>query len=214
MHPTHKHRIIHTMNKPYFPPSISGIEYDFLKPEVPSVKGTKPPKLKKPVNWRAGRKCTCAIACITPSGKVLIVHPTNGPYKFGWGFPKGIKDDTDADEISAARRELREETGLDLPDNLLYINCGTFDYTKEKVYRLFAVKLDYEIDTAALKCESTFTDRDGTTKTEIDKYALVGIDRCYKDMTAKQANVVKSCLTMLRKTLAGTAKDTRSDWER
>jgi 8-oxo-dGTP pyrophosphatase MutT (NUDIX family) len=202
------------MTKPYFPPSISGIEYDFLKPEVKSAKGTKPPKNKKPVNWRAGRACTCALACITPSGRVLIVHPTNGPFKFAWGFPKGIKDDTDADEITTARRELREETGLDLPDDLLYINCGTFDYTKEKVYRLFAVKLDYEIDTATLKCESHFQDKDGTMKTEIDKYALVKIDRCYKDMSAKQALVVKSCLPQLRATLRGTAKDTRTEWER
>ena len=202
------------MNKPYFPPSLSGVEHAFLKAEVKSAKGTKPPKLKKPVNWRAGKKCTCALACITPSGKVLICHPTNGPFKFGWGFPKGIKDDTDADEITAARRELREETGLDLPNELLYINCGTFEYTSEKVFRLFAVKLDYEIDLAALHCESMFTDKDGVDKPEIAKYDLVKIDRCYKDMSAKQAAVVKSCLTTLRKTLAGTAKDTRADWER
>jgi 8-oxo-dGTP pyrophosphatase MutT (NUDIX family) len=202
------------MNKPYFPPSIYGNEYDFLKPKIKSAKGTKPPKDKRPVNWRAGKKCTCALACITPSGRVLICHPTNGPYKFGWGFPKGIKDDTDADEITAARRELREETGLDLPDDLLYINCGTFEYMKEKVYRLFAVKLDYEIDLSTLHCESMFTDKDGTQKPEIDKYALVLIDRCYKDMTVKQSLVVKSCLSKLRATLRGTAKDTRDDWER
>lgn len=202
------------MNKPYFPPSIYGNEYDFLKPKIKSAKGTKPPKDKRPVNWRAGKKCTCALACITPSGRVLICHPTNGPYKFGWGFPKGIKDDTDADEISAARRELREETGLDLPDDLLYINCGTFEYMKEKVYRLFAVKLDYEIDITTLHCESTFTDKDGVQKPEIDQYALVLIDRCYKDMTVKQSLVVKSCLSKLRATLRGTAKDTRIDWER
>jgi len=103
---------------------------------------------------------------------------------------------------------------LDLPDTQLYINCGTFEYTKEKVYRLFAVKLDYEIDATTLHCESHFQDKDGTMKTEIDKYAMVKIDRCYKDMSAKQSIVVKSCLTQLRKTLAGTAKDTRGDWER
>lgn len=202
------------MNKPYFPPSLSGTEHDFLKPIEKSAKGTKPPKTKKPVNWRAGKQCTCAMACITPSGKVLICHPTNGPFKFGWGFPKGIKDDTDLDEITAARRELKEETGLALPDDLLYINCGTFEYTKEKVFRLFAVKLDFEIDLATLHCESLFTDTDGIDKPEIAKYDLVKIDRCYKDMSTKQSTVVKSCLTTLRKTLAGTAPNTRAEWER
>lgn len=201
------------MNKPFFP-SLTDTTYDFLEPVKKSAVGTKPPKIQKTVNWRRGRAATCAIACITPSGKVLTVHPTNGPYKFGWGFPKGLRDDSDPDELSAALRELKEETGLELPADLLYINCGTFDYTKEKVYRLFAVKLDYEIDLAALHCTSTFVDKDGISKPEIDKYDLVKIDRCYKDMSAKQAAVVKSCLTKLRKTLAGTAKDTRKDWER
>jgi len=195
-------------------PSLTDIKYDFLEPAKKSARGSRPPKIKKPVNWRAGRPATCALACITPSGRVLIAHPTNGAYAFSWGFPKGIKDDSDANELAAARRELKEETGIDLPDDLLYINCGTFDYTKEKVYRLFAVKLDFEIDLAQLRCESTFTDTDGQDKPEIDKYDLVKIDRCYKNMSTKQSLIVKSCLTTLRKTLAGTAKDTRSDWER
>jgi hypothetical protein len=57
-----------------------------------------------------------------------------------------------------------------------------------------------------------FTDKDGTQKPEIDKYDLVKLDRCYKDMTTKQSLVVKSCLATLRATLRGTAKDTRVDW--
>lgn len=201
------------MAPPFFP-SITDVKYDFLEPKKKSAKGSKPPKPKQPVNWRNKMKVTCAIACITPSNRVLIVHPTNGPHAFGWGFPKGVKDNSDLDELSAARRELKEETGLDLPDTLLYINCGTFAYTKEKLYRLFAVKIDFDIDPNTLKCESLFTESDGANKPEIDKYDLVKIDRCYKDMSAKQASVVKSCLTKLRQTAAGTAKDTRKDWER
>jgi len=33
-----------------------------------------------------------------------------------WKFPKGHKDSDDEDEVDAARRELREETALDLPE--------------------------------------------------------------------------------------------------
>lgn len=201
------------MATPYFP-SLTNVEYDFLKPKPVVIRGSKPPKIKQVVNWRAGKPVTCALACITPTGKVLIVHATNGGYKQGWGFPKGIKDATDANELAAARRELKEETSLDLPDDLLYINCGTFYYTKDKLYRLFAVKLDFEIDLSTLRCDSMVPNPAGSDYPEIDAFDLVPIDRCYRQMSVKQLSVVKSCLTPLRMTYRGTAKDTRNDWER
>ncbi|HUF10108.1 MAG TPA: NUDIX domain-containing protein [Rhodothermales bacterium] len=52
--------------------------------------------------------------------EVLLVHP-GGPFWAGkdlaaWSIPKGEFDEEIEDGLSAARREFKEELGLDLPD--------------------------------------------------------------------------------------------------
>jgi predicted NUDIX family NTP pyrophosphohydrolase len=69
------------------------------------------------------------------SVEVLLVHPS-GAYnaKAPWGIPKGLIDEGET-EAQAARRETREETGIDLPPP--YVDLGSIDYTKSKK-RIFA----------------------------------------------------------------------------
>jgi predicted NUDIX family NTP pyrophosphohydrolase len=61
--------------------------------------------------------------------EVLLVHPS-GPYnrKAPWSIPKGELDEGEAPE-AAARRETREETGVE-PGEL--VSLGTIDYTKSR----------------------------------------------------------------------------------
>jgi predicted NUDIX family NTP pyrophosphohydrolase len=61
---------------------------------------------------------------------VLLVH-ASGAYNRNapWGIPKGIPDEGEELE-AAARRETREETGIDFAGPLL--SLGSIDYTKSR----------------------------------------------------------------------------------
>jgi 8-oxo-dGTP pyrophosphatase MutT (NUDIX family) len=50
----------------------------------------------------------------SPTGRVLMVQNKEG----NWGFPKGHEDDFDGDGFTAARREVKEETGISVPKNV------------------------------------------------------------------------------------------------
>lgn len=54
-------------------------------------------------------KAAAGILLVAPSGKALLLHRTDGQ---GWAFPGGGIEDGETAE-QAARRELKEETGLD-----------------------------------------------------------------------------------------------------
>lgn len=56
---------------------------------------------------------------------VLLIQRVNEPYKGKWAFPGGFLDELDEFISSCAKRELEEETGLDMPLN---------DFIKISVY--------------------------------------------------------------------------------
>lgn len=60
--------------------------------------------------------------------EVLIVKPSGVAARFGWSIPKGLPDEGEALE-DAARRETREETGID-PGALSRL--GDIVYTKSR----------------------------------------------------------------------------------
>ena len=62
--------------------------------------------------------------------EVLLVHPAgNYNRRAPWGIPKGAPNEGEALE-AAARRETREETGIDLDGPL--VDLGHIDYTRSK----------------------------------------------------------------------------------
>ena len=81
-----------------------------------------------------------------PNGlEVLLVHP-GGPFwarkdEGAWSIPKGLHE-PDEDAVTAARREFREETGLDARGALLEL--GSFRQRSGKVIHAWALEGDCE----------------------------------------------------------------------
>ncbi len=73
---------------------------------------------------------------VTPIGLGVVLVHASGPYNKNapWGIPKGEPDDGEQPE-QTARREVREETGIDVTGAVL--SLGFIDYKKSKK-RVFA----------------------------------------------------------------------------
>lgn len=108
------------------------------------------------------------------TGAVLACHPTGRPdaMEMSYDIPKGHLEAGES-ALDAALRELKEETGIALPEDAPVHEIGLVPYQKQKSLHLFSTVLP----TAMLKvdrlhCDSTFVDSFGNTKKEIDSYRL------------------------------------------
>jgi predicted NUDIX family NTP pyrophosphohydrolase len=115
-------------------------------------------------------------------GSLLLCHATGTPR---WDIPKGRADAGESPRL-AALREAAEETGLALDADAL-LDVGRISYRRGKDLHLFAALIE-RVDPAALRCSSTFVDRNGRTLPEMDRFAWVALDeasqRCGKSMAA------------------------------
>ena len=99
-------------------------------------------------------KTTCGIFLVDPQRRVLIGHATNKPLDDHWSIPKGVCEEGEL-FTDAARRELKEETGIDLSEisgKEVPLGTVTYRHGKKKIFA-FAYISDCEI-TQELKCSS------------------------------------------------------------
>src|SRR5438552_17548327 len=79
-----------------------------------------PPRARTWLTWRTQRKFTASVAALVTNerGEILLLNHVLRP-KSGWGLPGGFVGYGEQPE-AALRRELKEETGLELSDVSLY----------------------------------------------------------------------------------------------
>jgi 8-oxo-dGTP pyrophosphatase MutT (NUDIX family) len=97
---------------------------------------------------------TCGVFIINNKKELLVVHATNSPWT-RWSIPKGMPD---ADEyyINAAKREVKEETNIDLADAIL-VEVGEAKYPKtNKKLIAYYIQINSYGSEYDLKCTSTF----------------------------------------------------------
>jgi len=75
--------------------------------------------------------------------EVLLVHP-GGPFwvrkdKGAWSIPKG-RNGHEEDLLATARREVKEETGLDFNDDSSFVSLGSVTQKSGKIVHAWAVK--------------------------------------------------------------------------
>lgn len=95
---------------------------------------------------------SCGTLVINQSGKILLCHVTGSDH---WDIPKGMQDPGES-TIEAAKRELREETGLEF-DEALFEEIGSFDYQRHKRLHLYKLRSPESLDKLDhLVCTSHF----------------------------------------------------------
>lgn len=112
---------------------------------------------------------TCGVAVITKDMLVLIGRATNSN---NWSIPKGLNDlerlETDAE---ASRRELKEETGIEISiEKLKYAGHKTYKNNKKQL-EMFYCFVD-NIDLKDIKCDSYFEHK-GKILPEICEFKLI-----------------------------------------
>ena len=116
-------------------------------------------------------KTTSCGVIVTDGERLLLGHATRSPR---WDIPKGGANPGE-DWAAAARRELLEETGLDVPEDAL-APLGVRAYLRDKDLALFAWIVPELPDPRALKCAATIALPNGALLPEFDRFGLFTID--------------------------------------
>ena len=111
-------------------------------------------------------KTTSCGVIVTDGERLVLGHATGSPR---WDIPKGEAEPGES-FLTAARRELFEETGLDAPEAELR-PLGVFPYLRGKDLALYAWALRQLPDPKTLVCASQFS-LSGRMWPEFDRFGL------------------------------------------
>lgn len=118
---------------------------------------------------------SCGLIIVDSKNDILGCHTTGRKNEKGtYDLPKGgINPDETA--LECAIRECREETGWDVSRYAKSIkDLGMFNYNSSKNLHLFKLCVD-SLPLSMLECESTFVDRFGRERPEVDGYLPINI---------------------------------------
>lgn len=111
------------------------------------------------------KETSCGVI-VTDGERLLLGHATRSPR---WDIPKGVAEPGES-LAAAARRELFEETGLEVPETELR-PLGVFAYRPGKDLALFGWVPPLLPDPQSLACTSCFIWK-GTEFPEFDRFGL------------------------------------------
>ncbi|MDZ5143742.1 NUDIX domain-containing protein [Microbacterium testaceum] len=152
------------------------------------------------VVWSAG----LLLYRLTPEPQVFIAH-MGGPFWAtkdvgAWSIPKGEFDPESEGALDAARREFREELGVEPPE-LAWAELGTFAYSSGKKVVVFVgdgagfTASDFTFGTF----EMTWPPRSGRTATfpEVDRAEWMGLDAAREALVKGQRPAIEALAVAL-----------------
>lgn len=119
------------------------------------------------------RRTSCGVI-VTDTRSILLGHSSGSPR---WDIPKGVAEEGETFE-QAARRELLEETGIDITGEIL-IDLGVHHYLSYKNLALFMWLTPVMPDVSTLKCSTHFTNSKGLLIPEMDRFGLFSIEEAH-----------------------------------
>lgn len=132
---------------------------------------------------------TCGIIFYR-DGQILIGHTTGQSH---WDLPKGKTEEGETYK-EAAVRECYEETGFEISeDDLLLI--GEVAYRKGKRLVLFFYTAPEKPEISELECLSTYTNRHGQEKPELDRFKYIDVEDCQNYLTERMCNSIIKAVT-------------------
>lgn len=136
---------------------------------------------------------TCGIIFYR-DGQILIGHTTGQEH---WDLPKG-KAEGEESYAQAAVRECYEETSLKIDEKDLLL-IGDVSYRKGKRLILFYYTAKYKPDPKELKCISTYTNKYGQTKPELDKFKYIDVEDCELYLTKRMCSSIVKAVKQFQK---------------
>src|SRR5579883_3333148 len=118
----------------------------------------------------AAKTTSCGVI-VTDGERLLLGHASRSPR---WDIPKGGVEPGES-LAEAARRELREETGLAAPEAAL-VPLGVRPYLRNKDLALFAWPMSALPDPKTLVCSEYFVLPNGARLPEFDRFGLFTLD--------------------------------------
>lgn len=132
---------------------------------------------------------TCGIIFYR-DGQILIGHTTGQNH---WDLPKG-KAEYGETFKEAAVRECYEETGYEISEDDLFL-IGEVSYRKGKRLVLFFYTASEKPNSNDLECISTYTNRYGQEKPELDKFKYIDVEDCSLYLTVRMCNSIIKAVT-------------------
>ncbi len=129
-------------------------------------------------------RTSCGVV-VSDGHQLLLGHATRSPR---WDIPKGEAEPGE-NFVTAAARELREETGLSVAKDAL-TPLGVHAYLRGKDLALFAWTPPALPDPKSLTCVSSFTLPTGTVLPEFDRFALFSWDEALGRVGKNMARVL------------------------
>lgn len=136
--------------------------------------------------------------------KVLIAH-MGGPWyakktQGSWSIPKGVYEGSEA-PLDAAKREFKEELGLDAPEGE-YLALGEIEQKNNKIVTAWTVEADLDVgETTSNTVEIEWPPRSGTKLEfpEIDKAEYFSLDNAAAKLIPEQVELLVRLATLLDK---------------